>query len=213
VAAPTSGQGRAQQRIVQAGGRRYSLKLEPAFWTALSDAAETRGIRLGRLVADLSMTLPPQGNLASHLRVFCLAETQHAIAAAEQARRRGELSGGATDVDTLVEHCPAPCLVMTLDGRILRTNEGFARWYGPAAAGLAGKSFDHFFKLRAAKPFEAVVRNFAAGEAAAVKAHLLYVVPGRVVAAPVRLVPVARRAPNDFALLLMVAVPAGAASA
>lgn len=211
MAARWGGPGHAQQRIVQAGGRRYSLKLEPAFWTALADAAATRGIRLGRLVADLASSLSPEGNLASHLRVFCLAETQQAIAAAEQAGRRGELAGGATDVDSLVEHCPAPCLVVALDGRVLRTNEGFARWYGSAAAGLAGKSFDHFFKLRAARPLEALMRSFAAGEIAAAKAHLLYVVPGRVVAAPVRLMPVARRSPNDFALLLMVAAPTGAA--
>lgn len=190
---------------MQADGRRYSLKLEPPFWAALSDAAERRGLRLGRLVADLAAALPAASNLASHLRVFCLAEAGRALAAAEDAGRRSHLAAGATDIDTLVEQCPAPCLVLALDRRILRVNEGFSRWYGPAAANIAGKSFDHFFKLRAAQPLEALLRAFAAGEIAFVKAHLLYVVPGRVVAAPARLMPVARRAADDFALLLMVA--------
>lgn len=196
----------AQQRIVQADGRRYSLKLEPSFWAALTDAAERRGVRLGRLVADLAAALPPDGgNLASHLRVFCLAEAERAVAAAEEAGRRSQLAGGATDVDTLVEQCPAPCLVLAVDRRILRANDGFSRWYGPAAANLAGKSFDHFFKLRTTQSLDALLRSFAAGDAAFAKAHLLYVVPGRVVAAPARLMPVARRAADDFALLLMVA--------
>ena len=39
-----------QQRIVQADGRRYSLRLEPEFWSALERAAKDRGVRLGRLV-------------------------------------------------------------------------------------------------------------------------------------------------------------------
>lgn len=212
MAAPTTAEYvPAQQRIVQADGRRYSLKLEPPFWAALTAAAERRGVRLGRLVADLAAALPPDGNLASHLRVFCLTEADRAVAAAEEAGRRSHLAAGATDIDTLVEHCPAPCLVLAIDRRILRVNDGFSRWYGPAAANLAGKSFDHFFKLRTTQPLEAMLRGFATGDVAYTKAHLLYVVPGRVVAAPARLMPVARRAADDFALLLMVAeTPKGA---
>lgn len=208
MAAETRTAEAAQQRIVQAGGRRYSLKLEPAFWTALAEAAAARGVRLGRLVAELAAGLAPGGNLASHLRVFCLAEAKRALAASHAAARRTELVAGTTDIDTLVEQCPAACLIMALDRRILRANPGFARWYGPAASGLVGKPFDHFFKLRTAQPLEVLLRGFAAGEIPAVKAQLLYVVPGRVVAAPARLMPVARRAPDDFALLLMIA-PAG----
>lgn len=196
---------------MQADGRRYSLKLEPAFWTALDEAAERRKLRLGRLVAELATSLPANGNLASRLRVFCLAEAKQALDAAASAGRRSELAAGTTDIDTLVENCPAPCLVMGLDHRIHRTNEGFSRWYGPAAANLAGKPFDHFFKLRTAQPLETLLRGFAAGELAAAKAHLLYVVPGRVVAAAARLMPVARRTPDDFALLLMIADAAPAA--
>jgi hypothetical protein len=100
---------------------------------------------------------------------------------------------------------------MALDRRILRTNDGFARWYGPAAVNLAGKPLDHFFKLRTVQPLETLLRGFAAGDIPAVRAHLLYVVPGRVVAAPARLMPVARRASDDFALLIMVAEGPGAA--
>lgn len=209
MAAPAIEQGPAQQRIVQSGGRRYSLKLEPAFWAALAAAADARGVRLGRLVADLAAGLPAEANLASHVRVFCLAEAKSALAAAEQAGRRNELAAGTTDIDTLIEICPAPCLVMTAERRILRANDGFARWYGPAAVSLPGRSFDHFFKLRTARPMEALLRGFAVGDVPAVKAHLLYVVPGRVVAAQARLMPVARRAGDDFALLIMVAEAAG----
>ena len=68
-----------RQRILQADGRRYSLKLEEPFWEALDLAARERGLKLGRLVAQLAAELPGSGNLASQLRLFCLAEGQRRL--------------------------------------------------------------------------------------------------------------------------------------
>jgi predicted DNA-binding ribbon-helix-helix protein len=194
----------ARQRILQADGRRYSLKLEPAFWTALAAAADERGVKLGRLVADLAAQAPRGSNLASQLRLFCLAEAGRLRQRADEAARRAGLSSGSTDVDTLVEICPAPCLILARDRRILRANAAFGGWYGSAYVNLPGKALDHFFKLRMATGYEALVAAFGAGQINATRAHLLYVAPGRVVAAAARLMPVARSGPDDFLILVMI---------
>jgi predicted DNA-binding ribbon-helix-helix protein len=194
----------AKQRILQADGRRYSLKLEPAFWSALADAARDRGIKLGRLVADLAAQVPRGANLASQLRLFCLAEASRRRQEAEDVARRAGLSSGSTDVDTLVEISPAPCLLMGRDRRILRANAAFGGWYGSAFVNLPGKVLDHFFKLRMDTGYEALIAAFGAGQINASRAHLVYVAPGRVVAASARLMPVARSGPNDFLILIML---------
>lgn len=195
----------AKQRILQADGRRYSLKLEPAFWTALGEAACERGIKLGRLVADLAGQAPAQSNLASQLRLFCLAEADRRRLAVEDASRRAGLSSGSTDIDTLVEICPSPCLLIARDRRIMRANEAFGGWYGSAYVNLPGKPLDHFFRLRMNQGYEALIAAFGAGQVNSARAHLLYVAPGRVIAASVRLMPVARSGPDDFVILLMLA--------
>lgn len=194
----------AKQRILQADGRRYSLKLEPAFWDTLSEVAHRRGVKLGRLIADLAAEAPGGGNLASQLRLFCLAETGRRRAEAEEAVRRAGLSSGSTDIDTLVEICPAPCLIVDRERRILRANAAFGGWYGSAYVNLPGKPLDHFFRLKMASGYEAMIAAFGAGKINATRAHLLYVAPGRVVASPARLMPVARSGPDDFLILIML---------
>lgn len=63
---------------------------------------------------------------------------------------------------------------------------------------------DHFFKLRMASSYDAVLAAFGSGSMEAAKAHLLYVMPGRVVAGAVRIMPVARASAGEFSILIMV---------
>ena len=203
---------RPLQRILQADGRRYSLKLEAPFWEALALAARERGIKLGRLVAELARERPGEGNLASQLRVFCLTEGERRLRSVAATASQASLGAGATNVETLVELCPASCLVMTRDRRIVRVNTAFGCWYGSAYVNLPGKTLDHFFKLRMASSYESVMAAFETGTMQAAKAHLLYVVPGRVVAGTARMMPVARVSADEFSILIMVEgnAPAGA---
>jgi len=199
-----------RQRILQADGRRYSLKLEEPFWDALDAAARERGLKLGRLVAQLASERSSDGNLASRLRVFCLAEGERRLKAAIDAASQASLAAGATNIETLVELCPAACLVMTRERRIVRVNQAFGRWYGSAYVNLPGKTLDHFFKLRlASSSYEGVMSAFASGALQAAKAHLLYVIPGRVVAGGARVMPVARVSADEFSVLIMIDAAAG----
>ena len=51
-------------------GHRTSVALEPEFWEALRDIAETRGLSLNQLVTEIDRTRT--GNLSSAIRVFVL---------------------------------------------------------------------------------------------------------------------------------------------
>ncbi|MBI3706702.1 MAG: ribbon-helix-helix domain-containing protein [Proteobacteria bacterium] len=194
-----------RQQIVQAEGRRYSLKLEPAFWAALERSAKLRGVRRGRLVADIAKDLTPGANLASRLRVFCLEEAQAAAHEQEQRAVRALLAVGETDVAALTEACPVPCLIAGQDRVVARVNSAFGRWFGPSHAKLVGRPIDHFLKLKTVQPFEGIMASFAERRLAMASGHLIYVVPGRVIAAPARMVPVARSDAQNFAVLIMVA--------
>ena len=69
------------KRSISLAGHRTSIALEPAFWTALEDAAQGRGVSLAALVAELDAARTEEGApLASTLRVFAL----------RQARERGK---------------------------------------------------------------------------------------------------------------------------
>ena len=56
-------------------GHGTSVSLEDAFWTALKDIADRRGMALAALVADIDATRGI-GNLSSAIRVFVLEDIQ-----------------------------------------------------------------------------------------------------------------------------------------
>jgi predicted DNA-binding ribbon-helix-helix protein len=53
-------------------GHRTSVALEPEFWDVLTEIAETRGMVLSSLIADLDAERQPDQPLASRLRIFAL---------------------------------------------------------------------------------------------------------------------------------------------
>lgn len=70
------------KRSLSLAGHRTSIALEPAFWAALEDAAQLRGVSLAALVAELDAARAENAApLASTLRVFALGQA-HARRAA-----------------------------------------------------------------------------------------------------------------------------------
>jgi predicted DNA-binding ribbon-helix-helix protein len=191
-------------RIVQAKGRRFSLRLESAYWAALDRAAAEQGVRVGKLVADIARDMPQDANLASHVRLFCLAEVDRKAALLEQSLAEQEARGGDTDVVGLVDALPIPALLVTAAGNVGHLNAGFGRWFGSGHAHLLGKPLEHFLKLRTQLPMEQVRRSFANRASGLALGHLMYVSPGKVAAAPCRIVPVQQRDHGHFALLIML---------
>ena len=64
---------RLHKRSVTIAGHRTSLSLEPEFWAALRDQAETRGWSLARLIGEIDRDRAGR-NLSSAVRVFLLTE-------------------------------------------------------------------------------------------------------------------------------------------
>lgn len=66
--------GRSRKRSVLVAGHETSVSLEPPFWDALKEIADTRGVSLNTLVTELDRGRA--GNLSSALRIFVLEEMQ-----------------------------------------------------------------------------------------------------------------------------------------
>jgi len=181
--AARSSRGRMQQRILQAGGRRYSLRLEGCYWETLAAIAARRGLRLSRLVAEVAARADGT-NLASHLRVFCLEETR-------RATLMHELAADRTSVVTLIEGAPAPALAVDALGRIVAINAPFLERIGASAETLLGTPLLRYFRFhcRTGINIETLLKELS-GWATAESARMIHIVPGRVLAVPVRLVPV-----------------------
>lgn len=193
-----------QQRIVQSDGRRYSLRLEPEFWATLERAARDEGIRLGRLVANVAKNAVAGSNLASRLRLFCLESASRRSDQLLTQLQEASRTSGDTDIGVLVEALPIPAIVIGASGEISHFNSGFGRWFGPGHPQLPGKPFDFFMKLRTQQPFEQIRRAFADRKLGMALGHIMYVSPGRVAAAPCRLVPVQRQSAGSHSCLVML---------
>lgn len=63
-----------RKRSVTIDGHRTSVSLEDAFWTELLAIAESRGLSLNGLVAEIDHARGAPGNLSSMLRLYVLNE-------------------------------------------------------------------------------------------------------------------------------------------
>lgn len=195
-----------RHRILQSRGRRYSLKLEPEFWTWLEGLAASRGVRLNVLVAELAENLPAGASLASGLRQYCLMEAGQRIMRLEDRVLELSLASGFTNLSTLVEACPAPSILISNRHEIVKVNGAVARWMGVSRGDLVGRRFDHVFNLATAAPLAEVWKEFGLGYARPVPAKLTYLAPGRVVVAKASLCAASVRGPDDFSYLVMIDV-------
>jgi predicted DNA-binding ribbon-helix-helix protein len=168
-------------RIVQYRNRRYSIRLEPVFWQALEGLAERQGLRLGRFIAELAERYDGN-NFASHLRVLGMVEAERALAQAN-------LHASHDRIMDLVLACASPGLVLSRFRTILSHNKGFLDWLG---------SPERVIQVRTRRPLNDVWLDMIAGNLASVDANVLYVEPGRVIAAAAKLLALHPREGEDF---------------
>ncbi|ODP37091.1 ribbon-helix-helix domain-containing protein [Sphingomonas turrisvirgatae] len=80
IEAPPGGFVGPVKRSITIAGHATSISLEPAFWTALEEAAAARGLPLSALVAQidhLRITADDPPNLASAVRLWLFAIRQN----------------------------------------------------------------------------------------------------------------------------------------
>ncbi len=130
-----------QPKIVQYKGRRFALRLEAAFWRQLELAARRRGMRVGRLVAELEKSYTEKVNLSSFVRGFCMTEAERDLA-------RYRLVAGNFDLLDVIRSSPAPGMLLTHERIILEGNGALRDWIGAEAPLLRQQKFDVIFTPR-----------------------------------------------------------------
>ena len=183
-------------RIVQHHNRRYSIRLEPVFWRALERLAERNGMRLGRFVADLAER-HGGGNFSSHLRVICMLEAERTLAGVQ-------LRAGEASLVDLVSASFNPGLVLSRDRTIVAHNDAFVEWLGTDRPALVGADLTSIVQVRTKTPLNDLWLDMIAGQVESAEARVLYVEPGRVLAAPARLLAIQPRPGEDFYALMWV---------
>jgi predicted DNA-binding ribbon-helix-helix protein len=167
-----------EQRILQLDGKRYSLRLEHEFWSALEAIAARRKLRLNRLIAELASRQPVDANLSSALRVFCLGDIERSA-----ATRSAALDGAS--IGTIVESAPTAGLVLDAEQVVLVANDVFLQWSGIKRAALLRQKLIRHFRLQGAGHFDGLWTRPVREE----QGRIVGISPGRVLAAEVSLVP------------------------
>ena len=162
-------------RIVQHEKRRFSIRLEHVFWRVLERAAVERGVRLGRLVAQLAEGYEGR-NFSSYLRTVCMA-------AAEISAARADLAPTSASLIDMVAACPSAGLVLSADGIILAHNQALSAWLGGGHPRLIQAPFQSMFHLRPPELLRELLVAAKDTRKASRRAQLLYIVPGRTSAA------------------------------
>jgi predicted DNA-binding ribbon-helix-helix protein len=183
-----------EQRILQLDGKRYSLRLEHEFWGALEAIASRRKLRLNRLVAEIASHRSGESNLSSVLRVFCLGEVERATAGRSVAL-------DAASITALVEAAPAPGLLLDADQIVLAANGAFLHWSGVKRALLLRQKLAAHFRMQSASGFDGLWSRPVREE----ETRIIGVMPGRVLAADARLVPVLSARGRRFCVVWVTA--------
>ena len=106
-------------RAVVANGVRRGLSLEPIFWQALEDIATRENISNGALVAKIAdQSAEENKNLSSSVRAYITGRLRD-----ERASFEKMLS--LPKIGQMVNACPAPSFVLSIDKRILSYNQAF----------------------------------------------------------------------------------------
>ncbi len=191
---------RPQPRIVQHNKRRYSVRLENVFWRALERLADSRQLRLGRLVAALAESYSG-GNFSSYLRSYCMAEFE-----------RGQFARGFAETDDgvlgILAACPAPGMLLSAARVVLAHNAAFSAWLGPGHPPLLQAPLTAHFQLRPGPALTQAAEALSAGAAFTAAIQLVYSAPGRASLSAGRLVALRAAGTGGGGMLIWLALPA-----
>ncbi|MGH6901692.1 MAG: ribbon-helix-helix domain-containing protein [Geminicoccaceae bacterium] len=166
------------RKTMRIGEVRTSIKLEPEFWGYLKEVADSRSIRLSRLVNDVASATPERTNLASTLRTFCLIHAQLRWRGLERELEQLNLAGNTQDLPRVLDACPLPCLLLSADRTVKRLNQAFAAWLHVDGRGVLGQRLDNIMILRGADMPALWQRIF--GDGGKGRFNATYVSPGKV---------------------------------
>ena len=167
------------RKTMRIGEVRTSIKLEPEFWGYLKEVADSRTIRLSRLVNDVAEATPDRTNLASTLRTFCLIHAQLRWQGLERELEKLTLAGNTHDLPRVLDACPLPCLLLDEERTVRRLNQAFVTWLHVDGRGVLGQRLDNLMILRGPGMPQLWQRVFGDGGVKG-KFNATYVSPGKV---------------------------------
>jgi predicted DNA-binding ribbon-helix-helix protein len=176
-----------RHRVLQIHGRRYSVRLEEAYWAVLEELAGERSLRLAEIIDEVAVAAEGEASLASALRLRCLGAITEKLADSQTASRFPAGVGGGrygTSLENLITANPAPSLLVADDAKIMFANVGL----------------------------EETIDNLVRGAEGYQPARLSYIAPGRVVVANGVVCLGHYGGPRDYTWIIMignVAAPAG----
>ena len=183
-------------RIVQFNNRRYSIRLEPAFWQALERQAGRRGLGLGKYIGSLAEAFDGR-NFSSYLRVLCMLESERAEAHASLRPRRAGLMD-------LVLTAFEPALVLSRYRTIIAYNTGLLDWLGRESRPVAGSNLTSVLQVRTRRPLNELWLDLIAGTIISADVSVLHVRPGRALTAAARLIAMPAGADAEFYAVLWI---------
>ena len=196
----TAEEGESRTRLVQRGGRRYSVRLERVFWQSLEEAATAIGIRLNELVARVAEAQGGPDNLASRLRMFCLRHLGEQLT-------KAQIDTGGTDVTKVVQACPAPCFVVSPRRIVTHVNPALEALIGGRTQELISQPLERSFRLNFGKPMSAFWQDLAKPDCPPIPGRLSFMLPGRVFVSPITACPVGRSDTGGVSCLIFVRRP------
>ncbi|MDX1485893.1 MAG: ribbon-helix-helix domain-containing protein [Alphaproteobacteria bacterium] len=205
----------ARHRVLQVEGRRYSVRLEEAYWRVLARIARDRNMRMAEIIDEVAAEAEGEASLASALRLRCIAALEEELGRAITARGGRDAAGGryGASLENLIDANPAPSLLLSHDGKILLANAAFQKWSGVQAEALLGQPYDWFFQLRMSLGLEEAVARLAEGKDGFLPARISYIAPGRVVVANGLVCLGHYGGLRDYTWIVMIGGPEGGAAA
>jgi predicted DNA-binding ribbon-helix-helix protein len=167
------------RKTMRIGEVRTSIKLEPEFWNYLKEVADSRSIRLSRLVNEVALASPGRTNLASTLRTFALTHAQLRWHGLEHELEKLSLAGNTEDLTRILDACPLPCLLLDEERAVRRLNQAFAVWLHLDTRGVIGQKLDHIMILRS-NSMPDVWRKVFTQPPGSGRLNATYVSPGKV---------------------------------
>lgn len=202
-------------RVLQADGRRFSLKLEQPFWTTLEEEAKRQGLVLSRFIHQISSELPLESSLTGFLRLYCLevlrahnGSTESDVGSTTPSSNK-DLSNGQrlSHLISFFISCPSAGLLLGPNQKIISVNPGFEKWSRLRSESIVGKPIDWHFQIRLPIPVSALMARFANGAPQVINARVSYVAPGRIVVANARVSLAYWAKPEDFVWSVMIEAP------
>ena len=190
-------------RIVQFNNRRHSIRLEPVFWQALETQAMGRNMRLGRYIGELAEGFEGN-NFSSYLRVLSMLDCELKLAQASLRPLR-------SNILDLVLTAFGPGLLLSRYRTVVAYNSALLDWLGRERRPAAGSDLASVVQVRTRRPLNDIWQDLIAGSIVSADVNVLHVQPGRVLAAPARLVAAPAWDDSAFYAVLWISVTRGPA--